>query len=176
MIEKYSTLLEIITYGHPVLKQKAHKIKNITENIKNIAANMVYTMHSSPGIGLAAPQINQSIRLITADLSVGEKKEDLLVLINPEITFREGNKLMEEGCLSVPEINENVNRPAQIVLKGYDLNEKELEISAEGLLARVLCHEVDHINGILFIEHLSPLKKNLIKKKLKNRLQKEDTL
>jgi peptide deformylase len=160
MMKKDSTLLEIITYGHPVLKQKAQEIKNITEDIKNIAANMVYTMHSSPGIGLAAPQINQSIKLITIDLSVGEKKEDLLVLINA----------MELGCLSVPEINENVNRPAQIVLKGYDLNEKELEISAEGLLARVLCHEVDHINGILFIDHLSPLKKNLIKKKLKNRL------
>jgi len=83
---------------------------------------------------------------------------------------------MEEGCLSVPEINENVNRPAQIVLKGYNLNEKELEISAEGLLARVLCHEVDHLNGILFTEHLSPLKKSLIKKKLKKRLQKEETL
>ncbi len=122
-------------------------------------------MHSAPGIGLAAPQVNQSVRLITADLSVGEKNEDLIILINPEILNHEGEQIMEEGCLSFPGINEKVTRPNKVTVKGIDLKEKEIEIKAEGLLARILCHEIDHINGKLFISHLSPLKRRLIKKK-----------
>ena len=160
------TLLEIVTYGHPVLLKKAKEIKNINQNIVALAEKMVYTMHSTPGIGLAAPQVNQSVRLITADLSVGEKNEDLIILINPEILSHEGEQILEEGCLSVPGINEKVTRPNKITIKGIDLQEKEREIEAEGLLARILCHEIDHINGKLFISHLSPLKRRLIRKKL----------
>lgn len=163
---KELTLLEIVTYGHPVLLKKAEVIKNINQDIVDLAEKMVFTMHSAPGIGLAAPQVNQSVRLITADLSVGEKNEDLIILINPEILSHEGEQVLEEGCLSVPGINEKVTRPNKITIKGIDLQEKEREIEAEGLLARILCHEIDHINGKLFISHLSPLKRRLIKKKL----------
>ncbi len=166
MIGKELTLLEIVTYGHPVLLKKAEVIKNINQNIVALAEKMVYTMHSTPGIGLAAPQVNQSVRLITADLSVGEKNEDLIILINPEILSHEGEQILEEGCLSVPGINEKVTRPNKITIKGIDLQEKEREIEAEGLLARILCHEIDHINGKLFISHLSPLKSRHKKKKL----------
>ncbi len=166
MGEKELTLLEIVTYGHSVLLKKAEEIKNINQDIVDLAEKMVYTMHSAPGIGLAAPQVNQSVRLITADLSVGEKNEDLIILINPEILFHEGEQIMEEGCLSVPGINEKVTRPNKVTIKGIDLQEKEREIEAEGLLARILCHEIDHINGKLFISHLSPLKRRLIRKKL----------
>ena len=159
--------LDIITYGNPVLRKRAVEIKNITDEIKKIAEDMVSIMHSAPGIGLAAPQINKSIRLVTIDLSVGEKKEDLIVLINPKITHEEGQDTAEEGCLSVPGIYENVPRSFYLECTGYDLTEKEKRIEAEGLLARVISHEVDHINGILFIDHLSPLKKSIIRKKLK---------
>lgn len=166
MLETKLSLLEIMTFGHPVLTQVAQKVSDITEEIAAVAQNMTYTMHSAPGIGLAAPQVNQSIQLITVDLSVGEKEQDLFVLINPEIVYQEGDAYMEEGCLSVPEINEKVNRPYQIVVKAVDLNEKEVIIEAQDLLARVFCHEIDHLQGRLFIDHLSPLKRSLIKKKL----------
>lgn len=160
-------MLEIITYGNPVLHKKAEEIKNIDKKLKELAQSMVHTMHSAPGLGLAAPQVSKSIRLITVDLSLGEKKEDLFILMNPEIIHQEGNVFSEEGCLSVPNINEKVNRPYRVTIKGFDLKENERIIEGEGLLARVFCHEVDHLNGTLFIDYLSPLKKNLIKKKFK---------
>lgn len=171
MLEKDLTLLEIITFGHPVLSRKAERIQNITEDIQRLAKNMAYTMHSAPGIGLAAPQVNRSIRLITVDHSVGEKSQELLILINPEIVSQEGECMLEEGCLSVPEINEKVSRPSRIVVKAVDLQENERTIEAADLLARVICHEIDHLNGKLFIDYLSPLKKDIIRKKLKK--QKE---
>lgn len=167
MLEKDLTILEILTLGHPVLVQRAKEIDNIDQDIIDLAENMVLTMHAAPGLGLAAPQVNHSRRLITVDLSIGEKSENLLVLINPELTDKEGEEVLEEGCLSVPGINEKVARPYRVCIKGTDLGGKEKVIEAEALLARVLCHEIDHINGKLFIDHLSPLKRNLIKKKMK---------
>ena len=165
------SVLEIIKYGNPILTKKAEEIKNIDNEIDELARNMVLTMHSAPGIGLAAPQIAQSKRLITVDLSVGEKSEDLIILVNPELISQDGEIILDEGCLSVPDITEKVARPAQVVIKGYDLKGNEKVIEAEGILARVFCHEIDHINGKLFIDRLSPLKKNMIKKKLKKRIQ-----
>ena len=128
---------------------------------------MVQTMYAAPGIGLAAPQVNESKRLITVDLSVGENSQNLIILINPELVSQEGELISEEGCLSVPDINEKVARPSRIIIRGIDLKGNEKTVEAEGLLARVLCHEIDHINGKLFIDHLSLLKKSLIKKRLK---------
>jgi peptide deformylase len=133
---------------------------------------MVKTMHQAPGIGLAAPQINQSLQLITIDLSCGEKKEDLIILVNPEILEQEGEETLEEACLSVPEIQEKVSRPSRITIRGKDLDGREKTIEAAGLLARVFCHEIDHIQGKLFIDRLSPLKRKLIRKKLKKRIEK----
>lgn len=169
-LHKDLTILEILTFGSPVLIQKAAEITEITTDIVELARNMTFTMHAAPGIGLAAPQVAQSVRLITVDLSVGEKENQLIILINPEILSHEGETLMEEACLSVPEINEKVSRPERVVIKGVGLDGKEMVIEAQGLLARVFCHEIDHLNGKLFIEHLSPLKKNLIKKKLRKRI------
>ena len=164
------TLLEIIKYGNPVLNRMAEEVQDIDQDIKKLAQDMVFTMHATPGIGLAAPQVNRSLRLITVDLSVGENEQDLMVLINPRILSQEGEQCEEEGCLSVPDVQEKVVRPNRVVLQGIDLDGKERTIEAEGLLARVFCHEIDHINGRLFIEHLSPLKRSLIKKKFKKRL------
>lgn len=164
--------LEVIKYGNPILTRMAERIKNIDEDIENLAKSMVQTMWAAPGIGLSAPQVNRSLRLITVDLSVGENEKDLFVLVNPELLSQEGNDTQEEGCLSVPEVQERVIRPLRVVVKGIDLKGKEGFIEAEGLLARVFCHEIDHLNGKLFIDHLSPLKRNLIKKKLKKRIDK----
>jgi peptide deformylase len=158
---------KIVTYGHPVLHRAALPIVAIDQEVVDLANDMVLTMHAAPGIGLAAPQVAAGQRLITVDLSVGENPGDLIVLINPEFLETEGEEVSEEGCLSVPGIHENVRRPAQVLVKGIDLKGKEKVIEAKGVLARVFCHEIDHINGRLFIEHLSPLKKALIKKKLK---------
>ena len=173
MEDKEESILEIITIGDPILNRKAVKIKNIDQRVHDLAQRMVKTMHSAPGVGLAAPQVNQSIQLITVDISVGENKTDLIVLANPEILHKEGETILEEGCLSVPGINEKVTRPHRVVIKGIDLDGKERIFEAEDLLARIFCHEIDHINGKLFIEHLSPLKKNLIRKKLQKQQDKD---
>lgn len=163
-------ILPIVKYGHPVLTTRAEPVRSIDEQIVELARNMVETMHAAPGIGLAAPQVNVSKRLITVDLSVGERPEELLILLNPELLETEGVSISEEGCLSVPGIQEKVRRPARVRIRGIDLEGKERIIAADGLLARVFCHEIDHINGRLFIENLSPLKRSLIKKKLKREL------
>ena len=166
MEDNEESILEIVTIGDPILNRKAEKIRNIDQRVHDLAQRMVKTMHSAPGVGLAAPQVNQSIQLITVDISVGENKKDLIVLANPEILHKEGETVLEEGCLSVPGINEKVARPYRVVIKGIDLDGNERIIEAEDLLARVFCHEIDHINGKLFIEHLSSLKKSLIRKKI----------
>lgn len=167
MIEKDIPILDILTYGNSILRKRAKEIRNIDSHIDNLALGMVKTMYAAPGIGLAAPQVNHSLRLITVDLSVGEKSQELIILINPEILSQEGESILEEACLSVPEISEKISRPYRILVKGMDLKGKEKTIEAEGLLARVFCHEIDHLNGKLLIDRLSPLKKNLLKKKLK---------
>jgi peptide deformylase len=165
------SILEIVKYGNPILTKKAEKIINLDRQTEELAQNMVQTMYAAPGIGLAAPQINESKRLITVDLSVGENSQNLIVLINPELISQEGEIINQEGCLSIPEISENVARAYRVIVKGIDLKGNEKTVEAEGLLARVLCHEIDHINGKLFIDHLSRLKKSLIKKKLKKAIE-----
>jgi len=174
MEEKEESILEIITIGNPVLNRKADIITNIDQRVHDLAMRMVKTMHFAPGVGLAAPQVNQSIQLITVDLSIGENSSDLIVLANPELLQEEGETTIEEGCLSVPGVNEKVTRPYRVVIKGVDLDGKEKIIEAEDLLARVFCHEIDHVNGKLFIEHLSPLKKSLIRKKLTKQKDKNN--
>jgi peptide deformylase len=164
-------VLEIIKLGHPTLSKKAAPIQHIDEEIVEIAQNMIETMHAAPGLGLSAPQVDVSRRLITVDLSIGEKKEDLIVLVNPELVHQEGQVVREEGCLSIPEVYEKIARPQKIVIKGLNLAGKEKEIEATDLLARVFCHEVDHLNGRLFIDGLSSLKKNLIKKRFKKKAE-----
>ena len=152
-----------------MLRQPAESIKDINQQIVELAKAMVETMYAAPGIGLAAPQVNQSVRLITVDLTVGETENQLIILVNPEIVEAEGEDVQEEGCLSVPDIQEKVKRPFRVLVKGYDLDGREKSIEAEGLLARVFCHEVDHLNGTLFIDRLSPLKRSLIRKKLRKK-------
>ncbi|RFT15971.1 MAG: Peptide deformylase [Candidatus Saccharicenans subterraneus] len=165
-------LLEIITIGHPTLARRALPVENINQEIVELARNMVETMHHAPGIGLAAPQVNVSLRLITVDLSVGENQNDLIIMVNPEIIEAEGEQVGEEGCLSVPGIYEKVVRPSRILLRGNDLDGREIKLEASDLLARVFCHEIDHLDGKLFVDRLSPLKRRLIRGRLKKELDK----
>jgi peptide deformylase len=128
---------------------------------------MIETMHKAPGIGLSAPQVDVRKRIITVDLSIGEDPDALYALVNPKIVRREGKCVREEGCLSVPEVYEKVARPQKVVVTGLDMESREITIEAEDMLARAFCHEIDHLDGKLFVDYLSPLKRSLIRKKFK---------
>jgi peptide deformylase len=158
---------EILKLGHPKLTEKSEPVAAITPEVAALAEDLVQTMHTAPGIGLSAPQLGENVRLITVDLSLGEKEEDLHVVVNPEIVRQEGSVIREEGCLSIPEVYEKVARPQKAIIKGLDLEGGECLIEAEDLLARVFCHEIDHLDGRLFIDLLSPLKRSLIKRKFR---------
>ncbi len=168
-------ILKIIKVGHPLLTQKARPVEDINQEIVELARDMVETMYRAPGVGLAAPQVSRGIRLITVDLSVGENKDELFILVNPEILEESGKITAEEGCLSVPGIYEKVSRPERAVVKGYDLSGREITIEAHDLLARAFTHEIDHLEGKLFIDRLSPLKKSLIKNSIKKEQEKGTT-
>ncbi len=157
----------IILIGHKTLERKSASINVIDDSIRTLAQDMIETLHAAPGIGLSAPQVNVGVRLIIVDLSIGENPDELIVMVNPEITSREGQCVREEGCLSVPEVFEKVARPQKITVRGLNLDGREKVLEAQDLLARVLCHEIDHLDGKLFVDRLSPLKRTLIRKKLK---------
>ena len=160
-------LLPILKYGAPELKRVSVAVDFFNGELEKIARNMVETMYGAPGIGLAAPQVGLNIRLATVDLSVGEEKGRLITICNPEIVSVEGEQKSEEGCLSIPEFTDTILRPSRMVVRGQDLHGDEIRIEAEGLLARCFSHEIDHLNGILFVDHLSSVKKNLVRNKIK---------
>jgi peptide deformylase len=158
---------EILIIGDPALTRKAEPVAAVDEEIVRLARDMVETVHAAPGIGLAAPQVGVGKRVIVVDLSVGEDADQIHVLVNPEIVAKDGEAVSEEGCLSVPEVREKVARPYRVTVRGLDLEGRPVEIEGEDLLARAFCHEIDHLDGILFVEKLSALKRALIKKKFK---------
>lgn len=160
-------LLPILKYGAPELKKVSSPVDFFNGELERIVRNMTETMYAAPGIGLAAAQVGINLRLSTVDLSVGEDENQLMVICNPEIISAEGEQKGEEGCLSMPEFTETVIRPQKLTVRAHDIHGDELRIEAEGLLARCLCHEVDHMNGVLFIEHLSALKRNLIRNRIR---------
>ncbi len=160
------SILNIDVYPALVLKRKTEKILNIDDHIRQLAEDMLETMYQAPGVGLAAPQIGHSISLVVAD--PGEKdKPSPLILINPEITAHEGQTGITEGCLSVPGYTAEVVRHQKIIVKAYTLDEKEVELTLEDFPAIVLQHELDHLHGILFIDRISRLKRNIYDRKLK---------
>lgn len=160
-------LRDIRIIGDPVLSRRADPVERVDEEIVRLARDMVETLHAAPGVGLAAPQVGVGRRVIVVDLSVGEDPDALHIVVNPEIVAKEGESVCEEGCLSVPDIREKVARPYRVVVRGLDLEGRPVEIEGEDLLARAFCHEIDHLDGILFVEKLSPLKRALVRKKLK---------
>lgn len=161
------SILKIVAYPDPILRKKAKPVKIIDEKIKKLVEDMVETMYAAAGIGLAAPQVGESLRVITVDVT--HKGEGLVALINPEIISSEGECAEEEGCLSVPDFKETVRRKKKVLVKGLDLEGKEIQIPAEGLLSITFQHEVDHLDGILIIDRVSRLKRDIFKKKLKKK-------
>lgn len=166
--------MKIHTYPDPVLKTKSEPIQNIDEETRKLIDQMTEIMYAAPGIGLAANQVGVLKQLIVYDVSHKEKGPNPLVLINPEIVLADGNIVYDEACLSVLDYTAEVDRFAQIKVKGFDRLGKPVDIEAEGLLAICLQHEIDHLNGILFIDHISSLKRALYNKRLKKMLKKEE--
>jgi peptide deformylase len=158
---------EIIKLGHPTLAKKSEPVTEFDDEVRRLIKDMIETVHKAPGIGLSAPQVDVLKRIIVVDLSIGENPEELYVLVNPAILRKEGKLIREEGCLSVPEIYEKVARPQKVTVHGLDAEGREKTFEAEDLLARAFCHEIDHLDGRLFVDMLSPLKRGLIKKKFK---------
>jgi peptide deformylase len=157
----------IVRHGANVLHAPAAAVADITPDIKQLVDDMIQTMYAAPGIGLAAPQVGVALRIFVADVSVGRNPSDLLVFINPEFIERDGMQLEEEGCLSVPGFNATVARPARATLKGLNRQGEEQVVEASGLLARCFQHEMDHLDGTLFVDRLRGLQKDLIVRKIK---------
>lgn len=157
-------LLPILHYPDVRLKKVAAPVSTFDDNLRKLAADMAETMYAAPGVGLAATQVDVHKRLVVIDIS--EEKNALLVLVNPEIVERDGLRLGEEGCLSVPGIYDKVERAEHVVARYQDLDGKSREISAEGLLAVCIQHELDHLDGKVFVQYLSQLKQTRIKSKL----------
>lgn len=162
----------ILKYGEPMLEQAAKPVTDFgTAELKELITDMWETMYAAKGVGLAAPQIGAGKRISVIDTSIGEDESKKIVIINPEVTFRDGKQTGEEGCLSIPGFREPVTRANKVAVRAQDENGSSIELDGEELLARAFEHEIDHLNGILFINHLSALKRDIIRRKIK-KLQK----
>ena len=167
--------LKILTYPDKFLSKPTKPVENIDEKIQNLIKDMASIMYQAPGIGLAAIQVGINKSLLIYDVLPKDEKRSLQVLINPRIIESEGTTISEdEGCLSVPDFRANVKRAASVLVEGFDNKEKPLRIEAEGLLAVVLQHEIDHLNGILFIDRISSLKRGMYKRNVKKNLKKNE--
>jgi peptide deformylase len=162
----------IVKYGDPVLEKPGAMVKTFDAELETLAEDMFVSMYAAQGVGLAAPQIGKSMRLAVVDVTTGKNPEAKIVLVNPEIIHAEGEAREEEGCLSIPGFRGYVIRPQFVTVRAQNLKGETFEIRGENLLARAFCHEIDHLNGILFLQHLSMLKRDLIKRKIK-KLRKE---
>ena len=167
-------ILKIVKYPEPVLQQPGEPVNEFDSELHKFVADMFETMYAAQGIGLAAPQVAVSKRITVIDLSLGKDPAQKLVLINPEITFSEGKQYEEEGCLSFPEIREKVQRAAKVKIRAQDENGKWFEMDGEELLARAFQHEIDHLDGMLFIFRMSALKRDLTLRKIR-KMQREGT-
>ena len=165
----------IVEYPEPVLRVKAKDVELFDEELKILIEDMAQTMYDAPGIGLAAPQVAESLRVIVVDTTVFGEEQQHMALVNPKITAHHDSQVDEEGCLSVPELTAKVQRYKKITVSYQHADGTEDTLVAEDRFAVVLQHEIDHLNGILFIDHLSPLKRNLYKKKRKKMLAEQES-
>ncbi len=163
---------KIVKYGDPVLEKPAKPVTNFnSRELQELIADMWETMYAAKGLGLAAPQVGVGLRLAVIDTAAGEDEGQKFLLINPEIVSREGTQVGEEGCLSIPGFREPVKRAHTVKVTGHDEKGQPIEFDGAELLARAIQHEIDHLHGILFLSHLSPLKRDIIRRKIK-KLQK----
>jgi len=164
-------ILTIVKYPDPVLAKPGEPVTEFNAELRKLVANMFETMYDEKGIGLAAPQVGESKRLLVIDLSNGEVEEDKLVFINPEIIYREGKIYEEEGCLSFPEIHEKVQRAAKVRVRAQDEHGKWFEKDGEELLSRCIQHEIDHVDGMQFIYRMSALKRDMVLRKIRKMIR-----
>ena len=159
-------VLPIVKYGADVLRKPTERVVDIDEPLQKLIDDMIETMYAAPGVGLAANQVGVSKRLMMIDLSIGKRPGELHVCINPEIVEREGEINESEGCLSIPDFTENIVRPERAKLRYIDRNGTEREMWGEGLMARAMSHETDHLNGMLYVDHLRGFKRDRLVKKI----------
>jgi peptide deformylase len=157
----------ILKYGDSLLHERARPVAAVTPDIERLIDDMIETMYAAPGVGLAAPQVGEPLRIFVVDVSVGRDPNGLIVMVNPEFLERDGMQLEDEGCLSVPGFNATVVRPSHVVIKGLDRGGQEHQQEGAGLLARAFQHEMDHLDGTLFVEHLRGVKRDLIVRKIR---------
>ena len=171
-----NTIDRIRIYGDPLLRKTTGKIIEFNKSLRDLAESMVETMYAKNGMGLAGPQVGVSMKISVIDLSFGVDMDKILTLINPEILESEGTSTFEEGCLSVPGIFEDVIRPEMVKIRFQDLRGKEKEMEVEGFLARVIQHEIDHLDGVLFVDRLGTVKRKLLSKKLRQLASEGDSV
>lgn len=167
-------LKKILHYPEPLLKQKSQPVTEFNAELKQLADDMVETMYDAPGVGLAAPQVGELKRLIILDCSAKDEPNDLIVAVNPEIVAGEGESMEEEGCLSVPGFWASVKRYSKATMRYQDVEGNHCERTGEGLLAVCMQHEIDHLNGVLFVDRLSPLKRSMFKKKYMKMMKEQE--
>lgn len=162
-------VMPIRLYPDPTLREKAVLIEEIGAHIRKLAGDMIETLHAAPGVGLAAPQVGEALRLVVVDITAGGQEGQIHILVNPAIEESEGEQFEEEGCLSLPEVTERVTRPARLRVRALNLEGREIILDAQGPLARILHHEIDHLEGVLLFDHLGRTKRDAIKRRLKKR-------
>jgi peptide deformylase len=165
---------EILKYPHPLLKKRSREVDQMDGEIKKLVQDMTETMYAAGGVGLAAPQVGISRRVVVVDVSPIDPRQSFFVMINPEIVSEEGDVDHEEGCLSVPDCLEKVKRKEKVRVRGISPEGREMEISGEGILAFALQHEIDHLNGVLILDRISPLKRDVYRRKVKKERRKEE--
>ena len=161
----------IVRYGHRTLHAPAKRVEAFTPELQALVDDMIETMYAAPGVGLAAPQIDVPLRLFVVDVSVGRNPGDLMVFANPEFVERDGMQLEEEGCLSVPGFSASVARPARVVLRGLNRDGVERIVEGTGLLARAFQHEMDHLDGRLFVDHLRGIRRDVIVRRIQKMMR-----
>jgi peptide deformylase len=160
-------IYNIVKYGDPILEKNTVAVTKFDAELAELAEDMFASMYAAQGVGLAAPQIGKNLRIAVVDVTAGKNSEAKIVLVNPEIIHAEGEKREEEGCLSIPGFRGYVVRPLFVTVRAQTVTGESFEIRGEDLLARAFCHEIDHLHGVLFIQHLSMLKRDLIRRKIK---------
>ncbi len=167
-------VLEILKYPHPILKKQCEKVDRIDGEVKRLIRDMTETMYQANGIGLAACQVGDSRRVIVVDVSPVDPEQEFFAMVNPEIISEEGDIEHEEGCLSVPDCLEKVKRKEKVLVRGLSPSGEEIEIPADGMLAIAIQHEIDHLNGVLILDRISRLKRELYRNRLKKEKKKEE--
>jgi peptide deformylase len=169
-------VLTIRLFPDPVLRVQCPKVTEFDDTLWQLAQDMVTTMHAAPGVGLAAPQVGIATRLAVVDVSAGEDAGALHVLVNPEIVEAAGEELDREGCLSIPDLTESVKRPVCIHVRAQALDGSDLEIEATDFFARAICHEIDHLDGVLFVDHLRGLRRDRARRFLKRMARQQESM